>query len=258
MSFEIVRIPVWVDNYAYLLLADDVAAVVDSPEAGPVLAELERRGRRLTHIFNTHHHPDHVGSNAALLAAFDGLEVFAGQYDRDHGRIPGQTRVLRDLEVFEWGGETCTVRAVPGHTLGHILYSWSGGATFVGDTLFVGGCGRLFEGTAQQLDRALNDIIAELPAATALYCAHEYTQANLRFARHVDPDNAALISYAATVDAARAAGKPTVPSVLADELQINPFLRCHTPAIQAAVGLAGAPRHQVLGALRSLKDGFRA
>ncbi len=258
MTFEIIRLPVWVDNYAYLLLADDGdAAVVDSPEAGPVLEELARRGRRLTHIFNTHHHFDHVGSNAALLEAFDDVAVFGGRYDREHERIPGQTRVLVDGETFAWGGETCTVREVPGHTLGHILYTWSNGAAFVGDTLFVGGCGRLFEGTAEQLDRALNDVIAALPPATRLYCAHEYTQSNLKFALHVDPDNAALIAYAEEVDRKRGAGAATVPSVLADELEINPFLRCDTPAIRAAVGMAAASRHEVLGALRSMKDGFR-
>ncbi len=258
MAFEIIRIPVWADNYAYLLLGDDgCAAVVDSPEAPPVLAELARRGRSLTHIFNTHHHFDHVGSNAALLEAFDDVAVFGGAYDREHARIPGQTRVLRDGDTFSWAGETCTVREVPGHTLGHILYVWSHGAAFVGDTLFVGGCGRLFEGTAEQLDRALNDVIASLPPSTTLYCAHEYTQANLRFALHVDPGNEALIAYAEEVDRKRSAGVATVPSQLADELRINPFLRCHTPAIRASVGLASAPRHEVLGALRSLKDGFR-
>ncbi len=260
MPFEIVRIPVWVDNYAWLLLANDgTAAVVDSPEAPPVLEELRRRGRRLTHIFNTHHHFDHVGSNAALSAAFPGLEVFGSRYDAEHDRIPGLTRVVSDGETFVWGGERCTVREVPGHTLGHIAYLFQSGAAFVGDTLFVGGCGRLFEGTARQLDAALNEVLAGLDPATRLYCAHEYTQANLRFARHVDPNNAALIAYAEEVDGKRAAGLPTVPSNLADELEINPFLRCDTPAVRSAVG-AGSdePRHSVLGALRALKDGFRA
>ena len=260
MAFEIVRLAVWADNYAYLLLADDgTAAVVDSPEAGPVLAELQRRGGVLTHIFNTHHHFDHVGSNAALLEAFPDLEVFGGNYDAAQGRIPGQTRVLAEAESFEWGGARCTVREVPGHTLGHILYLWDNGAAFVGDTLFVGGCGRLFEGTARQLDHALNDVISTLDPDTRLYCAHEYTQSNLRFARHVDPSNRALIAYAEEVDRKRAAGTPTVPSVLADELRINPFLRCDTPPIRAALGLdSEVPRHKVLGALRSLKDDFRA
>ena len=258
MAFEIVRIAVWMDNYAYLLLADDgTAAVVDSPEAGPILAELKRRGRPLTHIFNTHHHFDHVGSNQALIDAFPGIEVLGGRYDSDHGRIPGQTRVLSDGDELYWGGERCVVREVPGHTLGHILYGWSNGAAFVGDTLFVGGCGRLFEGTPRQLDVALNDVIAELPEDTRLYCAHEYTQSNLRFARYVDPDNGDLAAYSAEVDRKRANGTPTVPSTLGDELRINPFLRCDTVAIRAAMGLGDrAPRHEVLGALRTMKDGF--
>jgi hydroxyacylglutathione hydrolase len=200
-----------------------------------------------------------VGGNVGLIEAFPGLVVYGGRYDSEHSRIPGQTRGFQDREIFDWGGERCVVREVPGHTLGHILYHWSSGAAFVGDTLFVGGCGRLFEGTAQQLDRALNEVISSLDPETRLFCGHEYTQSNLRFARHVDPSNRDLIAYAQEVDRKRAEGVATVPSVLADELRINPFLRCDTEAIRAAVGLGpSSPRHAVLGALRSLKDDFRA
>ncbi|MCP4873739.1 MAG: hydroxyacylglutathione hydrolase [Proteobacteria bacterium] len=259
MSFEVVQIPVWQDNYAYLLCADDgTAALVDSPEAPPIQAELDRRGLRLTHIFQTHHHFDHVGANAALVESVPELKVWGGAYDSEHERIPGQTRVLRDGERATWAGETAVIHEVPGHTLGHIAWRWSNGAAFVGDTLFVAGCGRFFEGTPAQMDVSLNEVIAGWPPDTKLYCAHEYTQSNLRFALHVDPDNADLQALSQEVDALRAEGQPTVPSTLARELSCNPFLRCDTPAIRAATASPkGAPRHDVLGRLRAMKDGFR-
>ena len=167
------------------------AAVVDAPEAGPVEAELAKRGARLTHILNTHHHYDHIGSNEAFAAANPALEVFGGEYDSEHARIPHQTRALADGERFTWGGVGCTVRAVPGHTLGHITYLFDSGDAFVGDTLFVGGCGRLFEGTPEQMTESIYERIGALPDATRIWCAHEYTEANLRFARSVDGGNEA-------------------------------------------------------------------
>lgn len=258
MAFDVLRVPVWRDNYAWVLVdGAGQAAVVDSPEAAPILALLTERGLRLTHILNTHHHPDHVGANAALAAAFPGLQIWAGRYDADHDRIPGLTRAFDDGEAVQWGGVSGVVRAVPGHTLGHIAWLFDNGAAFVGDTLFVAGCGRLFEGTAEQLDEALNGVIAGLDDATKLYCAHEYTESNLRFAQSVDPDNAELLAYAAEVARLRARGEPTVPSTLALERAINPFLRCDTPALRRSAGLDdGAARHEVLGALRARKDRF--
>ena len=258
MPFEVLQVPVWRDNYAHLLIADDgTCALVDGPDAAPLLPILERRGLDLTHIFVTHHHADHVGSHAALLARFGRAQVLGSAYDLERARIPGQTTGLRDGDVVRWGGETATIREVPGHTLSHLLWDWSSGLAFVGDTLFVAGCGRLFEGTAEQLDRSLNDVIARLPADTLLYCAHEYTESNLRFARHVDPDNEALSAFAARAAVRRSRGESTVPQPLSLELAINPFLRCHTPAIRSVVGLGPeAPRHEVLGALRAMKDGF--
>ena len=258
MPFEVLQVPVWRDNYAHLLIAGDhTCALVDSPAAAPLLPILERRGLSLTHVFVTHHHADHTGSHRALLERFGGLDILGSAYDLKRGRVPGQTRGLRDGDRVTWSGETATIREAPGHTLGHLLWTWSDGRAFVGDTLFVAGCGRLFEGTAEQLDRSLNEVIAGLPADTLLYCAHEYTEANLRFARHVDPDNAALAAFAVRVAGLRAQGLSTVPQPLSLELAINPFLRCHVPAIRAAVGLDDdAPRHAVLGALRAMKDGF--
>ena len=257
--FDVVRIPVWQDNYAWLLVADDgTAALVDGPEAGPIERVLDERGLRLTHIFQTHHHYDHVGANEGLIARFPDLQVWGGAYDSEHGRIPGQTRVLRDGEEVEWAGCRATIHEVPGHTLGHIAWLWSNGAAFVGDTLFACGCGRLFEGTAEQMDRALNDVIAGWPPDTLLYCAHEYTQSNIRFALTVDGDNPALLRLADEVDQRRGAGEATVPTRLADEIRCNPFMRCDTPAIRGALGCdSDAPRHEVLGRLRAMKDGFR-
>ena len=258
MAFDVLRIPVWQDNYAWVLAADDgTAALVDAPDAAPILALLTERGLRLTHIFNTHHHVDHVGSNDALIAAFPGLAVFAGEYDQAQARIPGQTRALADGERFTWGGVGCTVRTVAGHTLGHIAYLFDDGSAFVGDTIFVGGCGRLFEGTAQQLDHALSEVLTRLPDDTRLYCAHEYTASNLRFARSVDPDNATLAAYSEEVDGLRGEGLATVPSTVGLERAINPFVRADLPALRASAGCAAdAPRHVVVGALRSMKDRF--
>ncbi|HCP47716.1 MAG TPA: hydroxyacylglutathione hydrolase [Deltaproteobacteria bacterium] len=257
--FDVVQIPVWTDNYAYLLCPrDGTAAVVDSPEAEPILEVLSQGGLQLTHIFNTHHHFDHIGANQELIAAFPDVVVCGGRYDAEHQRIPGQTRILEDGETFEWGGDRCTVREVPAHTLGHIAYCWDSNRAFVGDTLFFGGCGRLFEGTAAMMDRALYEVLGRLDNSTLLYCAHEYTEANLRFARTVDPHNAELLALSEEVASLRARGKPTVPSRLEQEWAINPFLRCDSPTIRQALNCdTSSPRHEVLGALRTLKDGFR-
>jgi hydroxyacylglutathione hydrolase len=259
VGFRVIQIPVWQDNYAYILEAENgETALVDSPEAAPILAHLQNSSRTLNHIFNTHHHPDHVGANSDLAGHFEGLEIVGGTYDQAHRRIPGQTHALEDGERFQWGGEHCTVREIPGHTHGHIAYIWSNGCAFVGDTLFFGGCGRLFEGTPEQLDHALYEVLGSLPVSTLLYCAHEYTEANLRFAMHVDCKNPDLLRTVEEVRRLRSLGRPTVPSTLATEWAVNPFLRCDTPAIREAVGAGGdTPRHEVLGALRRMKDQFR-
>lgn len=257
MGYEVTQLPVWRDNYAYLLLGEGVAAVVDAPEAAPVLAILEQRGQPLTHIFNTHHHFDHIGSNEELLARYPEAAVYGSVYDAEHERIPGLTRSLSDGESFAFAGVSCTVRDVPGHTLGHIAYVFADGRAFVGDTSFVGGCGRLFEGTAKQMDHALNEVLAGLGDDVLLYCAHEYTESNLRFALSVDGGNERLVAYADEARALREEGRPTVPSTVGLEKAINPFFRADAPALRAASGLPpGAARHEVLGALRSMKDSF--
>ena len=259
MPFEVVQVPVWTDNYAYLLIAqDNTAALVDSPEAGPILEILAARDLSLTHIFNTHHHPDHIGSNRKLAEHFPDLEIWAGVYDSEHGRIPGQTRALRHGESFSWGGSRCRILEIPGHTLGHIAYAFDHGAVFVGDTLFVGGCGRLFEGDAKMMEHSLYRVLGALPDNSLIYCAHEYTEANLRFARSVDGANPELAELYLEVVRAREQGRPTVPSRLSSEWDVNPFLRCDSEAIRHATGSSGdTPRHQVFGILRSMKDRFR-
>jgi len=260
VAFEIVQVPVWSDNYAYLLIDPSGAcALVDSPEAAPILEIIEARGLHLTHIFNTHHHPDHVGANTELRERFPSLEIWGGRYDFEHGRIPGQARTLNHNDRFLWGGEDCRVLEVPGHTLGHIAYAFDSGAVFIGDTLFVGGCGRLFEGDAEMMTHSLYEVLGELPDESRIYCAHEYTEANLRFALSVDRENQELSIYAENVKRERASGRATVPSLLGDERAINPFLRCETEAIRRATGSTmNRPRHEVFGILRAMKDNYRS
>ena len=260
MSFEIVQVPVWSDNYAYLLVAaDGTCALVDSPEAAPIISIIEARGLQLSHIFNTHHHPDHVGANAELIACWPALEIWGGRYDLHHQRIPGQTRALDHNEPFEWAGEKGHVIEVPGHTLGHIAYAFDSGDVFIGDTLFVGGCGRLFEGDAAMMTNSLYDVLGALPDESMMYCAHEYTAANLRFALSVDGANQDLIRYAQLVTQKRSQNVATVPSLLGDERAINPFLRCDSDPVRAATDSAtDRPLHEVFSILRSMKDHYRS
>jgi len=254
MTLEIQQIPVLRDNYVYLLREPKSGAVgaVDPSVAAPVLAALEQRGWTLTHVINTHHHPDHTGGNLELKAA-TGAIVVGPLADRD--RIPGIDVALGDGDTFKFGEETATVFDVPGHTRGHIAYWFKDSqALFSGDTLFLMGCGRLFEGTPQQMWNSLGKL-KTLPPATRVYCGHEYTQANARFALTVEPTNAALVARAKRVDDLRAAGKSTVPGTLADELATNPFLRADQPALQQAMGAPGDPV-ATFAAIRKAKDNF--
>jgi hydroxyacylglutathione hydrolase len=253
---QIEQIPVLSDNYVYLVHepAAKLTAVVDPAVTEPVLAVLARHGWRLTHILNTHHHHDHVGGNEALKAA-TGCVVVGPRADRE--RIPGIDVALGDGDVFEFGANRARVFDVPGHTRGHIAYHFADAhALFCGDTLFALGCGRMFEGTAPEMWSSLEKLRG-LPGDTRVYCAHEYTQSNGRFALSVEPGNAALIARMREVDARRAANEPTVPSTLAEELATNPFLRPDSAEIQAAVERVGAPLHEVFGATRARKDVFR-
>jgi len=253
-EFVIRQIPVLKDNYVYLLHEPETqaTAAVDPSVAAPVAAALAREGWRLTHILNTHHHNDHTGGNLELKAASSCI-IVGPRADRD--RIPGIDVAVGDGDTYKLGTEEARVYDVPGHTRGHIAY-WFGGsrALFCGDTLFLLGCGRLFEGTPAQMWQSLSKLKA-LPPETRVFCAHEYTQSNARFALTVEPDNRALVARAQRIDALRAEGKSTVPASLGEELATNPFLRADLPALQAE---AGAPGDAVatFAAIRRRKDNF--
>jgi hydroxyacylglutathione hydrolase len=250
---EIVQIPVLRDNYVYLVREPEanLVGVVDPAVAGPVLQRLAELGWKLTHILNTHHHNDHVGGNLELKAA-TGCTIVGPRADRD--RIPGIEIELGDGERWMFGKAEAEIFDVPGHTRGHIAYWFAGSdALFCGDTLFLMGCGRLFEGTPQQMWTSLGKLRG-LPGTARIYCAHEYTQSNARFALTVDPDNKALQARAREVDQLRAAGKPTVPGTLAQERATNPFLRADDPAL-AAYAKASDPV-AVFAAVRQAKDKF--
>ena len=232
-------------NYGFLL-HDSVTgetACIDTPELDPILRALDETGWTLTQIWNTHHHFDHVGANTELAERFE-LQI-VGNAD-DAQRLPGQTRGVRGGETFRFGAHDVHVIDTPGHTLGHICYhvpdAHNGkGAAFVGDTLFVMGCGRLFEGTPEQMHASLAKLMS-LPPDTRLYCAHEYTLSNAEFALTVDGDNADMLAAIAEAKAKRERGVATVPTTVARELATNPFVRAGTA--------------EELGRIRALKDAF--
>ncbi|MHA7872642.1 MAG: hydroxyacylglutathione hydrolase [Hyphococcus sp.] len=255
MPIEIRQFPCLQDNYGFLVRdrASGAVAAIDTPDPGAINAELDAAGWRLTHILNTHHHWDHAGGNLALKEQWN-CEIIgpAGEADR----IEGLDRTVQEGDIVALGDARATVHDTPGHTAGHIIYHFADdGAAFVGDTIFAMGCGRLFEGTPEQMWTSLSRIAA-LPPATKLYCAHEYTQANAAFALTVDPANDALKARAAEVARLRADGAPTVPTTVAQEIETNPFLRASAPALQAAIGMAGAAPVAVFAETRRRKDSF--
>lgn len=254
--FEVVPIPAFEDNYIWLLKQGRHAVVVDPGEADPVLDYLAQQQLTLSAILCTHHHGDHVGGNRELLAAH-AVPV----YGPAHEKIPGRTQAVRqgDRVALPELDVTFDVLDVPGHTAGHVAY-YGAGSLFCGDTLFACGCGRLFEGTPLQMADSLARIAA-LPRDTRIYCAHEYTLANIRFARVVDPNNRELVQREARDRASREKHRPTLPSTLDLELRTNPFLRCNEPAIrEAAAQRAGHPLADnvaVFAEIRSWKNTFR-
>ncbi|WP_120078342.1 hydroxyacylglutathione hydrolase [Aurantiacibacter odishensis] len=247
------QFPCLSDNYGFLLHDPDSGetACIDTPDAEVYLREAKAKGWTITQIWNTHWHPDHAGGNEAIKAA-TGCTIIAPLVDAE--KIAGVDRTVRDGDFVKLGEHSAWVIDVSGHTMGHIAYHLpESGMAFVGDSVFALGCGRMFEGTAPQFWDSLSRI-KRLPADTTLYCAHEYTKANARFALHADPDNEALRAYADEIDAKRAAGEPTVPFPLDRELETNPFLRADDAAMQARWG--GDAPHETFAALREAKDNF--
>jgi hydroxyacylglutathione hydrolase len=235
MALRVERIPTWKDNYTYLLVCEATreAAVVDAPELEPVVKRVDALGVRVARILSTHHHPDHSMANPALAARY-GAPVFGHASDRD--RLPGFTNGLEEGDTVTVGRETARVLFIPAHTRGHIAYVFDG-AVFCGDTLFAAGCGRLFEGTPEMMFDAMRKLGA-LPGETRVYCGHEYTESNLRFAAHVEPENPAVkraVERARAIRAHAAADwhdatpdEMTVPTTIADEHATNPFLRARS------------------------------
>ena len=256
---QIERIPVLSDNYVFLLFdkQQKIAAVVDPAVAKPVLKRVQELGLDLVAIFNTHHHPDHVGGNRKLLRHFPNLVIYGGEQDK--GRIPGQQVFLQEGDRVKFGDREGQVFFVPGHTRAHIAYYFAPvtpeekGELFCGDTLFAGGCGRLFEGTPSQMVDSLSKIRA-LPDNTRVWCAHEYTLSNLKFALTVEEGNDALQMRYQSVKEKRDRGIATVPSLLGIEKQTNPFLRWDVPALKSFTKHEEPAR--VFGKLRGMKDLF--
>lgn len=239
MDAVILPIRVRRDNYVYLLRERSGTAVglVDAGEAAPVIRVLDILGLRLTHIFSTHHHEDHTAANAELSERY-GARVFGSTIDRD--RIPALTDAVGEGDRIPFGAEELSVMVVPGHTRGHLAFLRSAEkAVFTGDTLFVMGCGRLFEGTPAEMWQSLKRLRA-LPADTRVYCGHEYAVPLARMALSLDPENRVVMERAIELTARRDAGKPSVPSTIGAESRTNPYLRLDDPAFQAALGMAGA------------------
>jgi hydroxyacylglutathione hydrolase len=237
------------DNYAYLVSTAGLCAVIDPAETGPVEAALN--GRKLTHILNTHHHWDHSGGNRELKEHY-GAEVIGPEKDRT--RIPAIDVGVGEEHGWQFGPFQVHILDVPAHTRGAIAYVL-GNAVFTGDTMFVMGCGKLFEGPPEMMMESLGKIAA-LPDDTALYCGHEYTLVNGRFALSLEPGNTALQARVRAVEAAVAKGWPTVPSTIGLEKETNPFLRTHSAEIRASVGMVQADDVAVFAEIRRRKDAF--
>lgn len=250
---DVVTIPCLSDNYAYLIhdAASGETALIDVPEAAPVLAVLKARGWKLGMILLTHHHADHIQGVAEVVAA-TGAKVLGAR--ADVRRLPPLDRALAEGDQIKVGDEVGHVIDVSGHTMGHIAFLFPGLA-FTADSLMAGGCGRLFEGTPATMWASLSKLAA-LPAETLICSGHEYTTANLRFAATIEPQNPALQTRIANVAAARAVGKATVPSVLSEELATNPFLRAGLPQVKAAVRMTAASDAEVFAEIRARKDKF--
>jgi hydroxyacylglutathione hydrolase len=258
-TYRVVPVPVLSDNYAYLLIdeRDKVAAAVDPVEPKKVLEAAEKEGVPIKAIYTTHHHWDHAGGNEELLKALPAGTPVYGADDR----IPGLTHKVANAEVLQLGSTGVKVLFTPCHTAGHVLFlagsDHAPRALFSGDTLFIGGCGRFFEGTAQQMYHALHDVCAQLPQDTQVWCGHEYTVKNLQFAQSVEKDNQELQAKLKWAEERRGQEPPlpTIPSTIRDELQCNPFMRVNRESVKRALGLdTEADPIEAMAKLRHMKD----
>lgn len=254
---KILQIPMLRDNYAYLLVCEKSksAAIIDPSEAAPALNKIEQEGVTLKAILNTHHHRDHTGGNEGILAKHK-TEVYG--HKSDGARIHGLTDGVDEGDEVQIGELKGSVLFIPGHTTGHVAYLFDNNL-FCGDTLFTAGCGRLFEGTPEQMHASLKKLMG-LPDNTKIYCGHEYTESNLRFAISIEPKNPKLVSRFERVQGLRSRGASTVPSTLEEEKQTNPFLRWDSKEIQGSLKAAD-PRARldpvsVFAAVRKMKDAF--
>lgn len=254
-DLQIRQFPCLSDNYGFLVHDPDSGetATIDTPDAERILAEAEAAGWTITQIWNTHHHFDHAGGNAAIQAR-TGARITGPIGERD--LIPDLDVTVGDGDTVALGSHRARVIETPGHTRGHICYHFAeDGVAFVGDTLFALGCGRLFEGTAKQMWHSLSRL-ASLSGHTSVYCAHEYTLSNAQFALSVDPENPDLQAYAAEVKTKRARGEPTVPTTISAEKAANPFLRADDPRIRERLHMTQAQPHEVFAEIRARKDRF--
>jgi hydroxyacylglutathione hydrolase len=258
---RVVPVPCLKDNYSYLVVCETTgqSAIVDASEAGPIIAAVRAQNLTPRDIWATHHHLDHVGGNEEVARALDVKDIYGHVSDQQKGRIPGQTKAYDTGGEFRLGELTIKTFHIPGHTLGAIAYVVSDGkesAAFTGDTLFCAGCGRLFEGTPAQMHASLSSLAA-LGPNVQVYCGHEYTESNLRFAKHVEPSNAAIDQAIERAKGLRASGKPTVPTTMGDEQKTNPFLRTRSKEIRKTLDIpADADDGAALGAIRKAKDSF--
>jgi hydroxyacylglutathione hydrolase len=256
----IIEVPQLSDNFAYLIIDDATkeCGVVDCAEAAKVLAEVKRRNLNFTTVLSTHWHFDHVGGNKDLLAALPNLRIYGAR--AEHGRIPGITDPIDDGDEVKVGGLTGRAIGIPAHTSGHVAYYFRTlKSVFSGDTLFIGGCGRLFEGGAATMVQSLSKLAA-LPDDTKVYCGHEYTVKNLAFALTLEPGNKALQAKHQWSEQMRREGKWTVPSTIGEEKQFNPFLRTQSPELRASVARiapeVGNDNVKIFAKIRELKDHF--
>ncbi len=254
-QLEIELVPCLSDNYAYLVRDpdEDFCAIVDPSEATPVKAALEAKGWRLTHILNTHHHPDHTGGNAALKAEYRARVIGP---EKDRARIPAMDEGVVESSPFALGSHRARVLEIPAHTRAHIAFAFEADdAVFTGDTLFAMGCGRLFEGTPEMMWHSLSKLIT-LADSTRVYCGHEYTLNNGRFALTLEPGNADLAARMSEVEGLRASGAPTIPSTIGLEKRTNPFLRPGSAEIRRTLNMSDASDIAVFAEMRARKDRF--